>query len=545
MVPIIEESLHEFPNVTIGYSVGDLDNGVQLAIEEERNGADIIISRGGTAQSIKKKVTIPVIDMHLSGYDLLRSLTLASNIQDKTAVVGFSNITSGAASIIDVLDLPMNVYTVNDSNEVAPLLLELKEFGYQQILGDVITVNTSFKYGLKGMLLQSGKESIVQAIESAIFISNQLTKQNKATQALTYFISKEHPNLFILDEANNLIAEDYTDFLSNPLTDADLSFLNTHVALHSPVHHYLHTKDGRLAVTGYQYKAQNQIYRLYTLSKEETSKNEAEGLTYHHQIVPESLVENSDTMTMLVERLTSLYEQYDPIFLVGKKGTGKKFIAKQTHASLGEGLFVTVDGTLFHKNKRNELIHPSIGTILFTNAENLLLDPSFPTFLQACKDEQIRIIITSETGIELNRLEELKMNRLTMPSLAERKADIHELALFFLSEYHQQYGTKAVKLSDEVLQSLQNHTYKNEITSLKTLMKQLALEEIDYIIHHHTMDKVFLNHEAERPLPLQGTLQEIESEIIKRVLSEEGNNQTKAAKRLGINRSTLWRKLKG
>ncbi|WP_198430827.1 helix-turn-helix domain-containing protein, partial [Rhodococcus rhodochrous] len=40
------------------------------------------------------------------------------------------------------------------------------------------------------------------------------------------------------------------------------------------------------------------------------------------------------------------------------------------------------------------------------------------------------------------------------------------------------------------------------------------------------------------------TLEEIEREVIWRVLQEEGQNQSEAAKRLGINRSTLWRKLK-
>lgn len=39
-------------------------------------------------------------------------------------------------------------------------------------------------------------------------------------------------------------------------------------------------------------------------------------------------------------------------------------------------------------------------------------------------------------------------------------------------------------------------------------------------------------------------LAHIERDIIRLVLEEEGDNQPKAAKRLGINRSTLWRKLR-
>ena len=48
----------------------------------------------------------------------------------------------------------------------------------------------------------------------------------------------------------------------------------------------------------------------------------------------------------------------------------------------------------------------------------------------------------------------------------------------------------------------------------------------------------------EERLPLNGTLEEIELGIIKAVVKEENGNMSRAAKRLGVGRSTLWRKLK-
>ncbi len=149
MIPIINECIPFFPELNIRISVGDLENGVKFALLDEQN-TDIIISRGGTAKLIKEAVKIPVIDMKVSGYDMMRSLTLASNLSDKTAIVGFTNITSAAQSIIDLTELPLSVYTVQNSNEVAPLIVELKNKGYQQIVGDFITYKTSNAYGLKG-----------------------------------------------------------------------------------------------------------------------------------------------------------------------------------------------------------------------------------------------------------------------------------------------------------------------------------------------------------------------------------------------------------
>ena len=48
---------------------------------------------------------------------------------------------------------------------------------------------------------------------------------------------------------------------------------------------------------------------------------------------------------------------------------------------------------------------------------------------------------------------------------------------------------------------------------------------------------------SDHPVSLKGTLAEIEARIISSVLEEEHMNQSAAAKRLGIGRTTLWRKL--
>ena len=63
---------------------------------------------------------------------------------------------------------------------------------------------------------------------------------------------------------------------------------------------------------------------------------------------------------------------------------------------------------------------------------------------------------------------------------------------------------------------------------------------------HNVPYKLWLqSHTAPRhDIALDGPLSEITRCVIQAVLAEEGMNQSKAAKRLGISRSTLWRKLK-
>lgn len=253
MIPIIQECIPRFPQLAIQTDVGDLANGVELATLAEKNGAEIIISRGGTAQLIKKAVTIPVIDVQLSGYDMIRSLTLASQFNGQTAIVGFSNITSGAQSIIDLMDLPLKVYTIHSSEDVARLLLELKASGYRQIVGDVITVNTAKTYGLEGLLIQSGQESILRAMEDAQLVYRYLSKNHAISIILNDLVTREHPNLLILNERNEVVFENLTDFEKNPLTDNHIYLTNTSLEFHqSHIQNVFMVDDYQLTVNAYE-----------------------------------------------------------------------------------------------------------------------------------------------------------------------------------------------------------------------------------------------------------------------------------------------------
>ena len=75
MGELFSEICQEF-NKKIIIKIGDLEEGARQAIELEEHGAiDVLISRGGTAIAIKRKVTaLPVVEVQVSGFDLIRAL---------------------------------------------------------------------------------------------------------------------------------------------------------------------------------------------------------------------------------------------------------------------------------------------------------------------------------------------------------------------------------------------------------------------------------------------------------------------------------------
>ena len=87
---------HERQDVEITVEVGDLDKGKKIAMGLAHSNYDIILSRGGTAELIRSAVDLPVAEISISGYDILRTIKLAQNYSGKFAIAGFSPITENA-----------------------------------------------------------------------------------------------------------------------------------------------------------------------------------------------------------------------------------------------------------------------------------------------------------------------------------------------------------------------------------------------------------------------------------------------------------------
>ncbi|GAS85375.1 sigma-54-dependent transcriptional regulator [Paenibacillus amylolyticus] len=546
MIPIIQECIPRFPQLTIQTDVGDLANGVELATQAEKNGAEIIISRGGTAQLIKKAVTIPVIDVQLSGYDMIRSLTLASQFNGQTAIVGFSNITSGAQSIIDLMDLPLKVYTIHSSEDVARLLLELKASGYRQIVGDVITVNTAKTYGLEGLLIQSGQESILRAMEDAQLVYRYLSKNHTISIILNDLVTQEHPNLLILNERNEVVFENLTDFEKNPLTDNHMYLTNTSLDFHqSHIQNVFMVNDYQLTVNAYETNLDNKSYKVYMLEKGQPYAFAQFGITTFTDASMEPIVAESPAMQAVLNNIRALYEHHEPIYLLGEADSGKSFLVKHIHQMYsGGGLLLQIDLTQVPPGHLHKIPLAKVRNVEINRMEARMEDEELLSFIQSCLQSQIGVFILGEQTLNPQWSLDLKLNTIIMPNLADRPEDLAPLMQHFLTGYYQKYGTTAVRIKEDALQLIRDQITHMNVNQLKHLIKQAALNEQEYVITTATLSRLLDQQPVSSQMKLSGTLKDIEKEVIQFVLQEENNNQSKAAERLGINRATLWRKLK-
>jgi len=136
---------------------------------------------------------------------------------------------------------------------------------------------------------------------------------------------------------------------------------------------------------------------------------------------------------------------------------------------------------------------------------------------------------------------------LHLPPLAERKEDIPSLITHFLRKHSLKMNKNVYQIDNEALQLLHNYDFPGNIRELENIIERgvalckkqiLCSDDLPRAINSRMIHVI---RETKDKLP---TLAEREIEYIHYVLNQCDQNRTKAAKVLGIDRVSLWRKLK-
>ena len=147
--------------------VGDLQEGLKKGRGLVEKGTEVIISRGGTAQLLKQELMIPVVEIQVTTYDILGALQRVSNRSQKIGIIGFGNVIYGSDKLAGLLDLDLMVFTVQKEEEVPEKIEEARKKKIDIIIGDKVVVSHANQMGYPSILIESGKESILQSFHEA------------------------------------------------------------------------------------------------------------------------------------------------------------------------------------------------------------------------------------------------------------------------------------------------------------------------------------------------------------------------------------------
>jgi len=141
----------------------------------------------------------------------------------------------------------------------------------------------------------------------------------------------------------------------------------------------------------------------------------------------------------------------------------------------------------------------------------------------------------------------LNVVSLHIPPLSERRDDIPFLSYFFLKRYVALMNKNITEISSDAINLLMNYDFPGNVRELENIIERgvaLANGPIIEVAHlpedlRELSIRTFRKKEGKLP-----SLEDQELSYIRWVLSEVGGNKTLAAQTLGIDRVSLWRKLK-
>ncbi|MCL4515470.1 MAG: sigma 54-interacting transcriptional regulator [Firmicutes bacterium] len=602
----------------IGVETALLSEAVGVARRFQQNGVQVLISRGGTAMAIRKApgIILPVVEISVTGYDIVRAVGKAREIDRRMAVIGFENMIMGARTLSEVLGVRITEHLLSHEEECEAAVRKAAADGAGVIIGGVIAMRWAKRMGVAGILIDSGEEGIRQAINEArrvLWVKKQENTRSRQFRLILDYVSDgvvatdEKGKITVLNAiAEKIIGLPAGEAIGRHISEmapglgisrtpkamrpaiADLREINgTPVSLNRvPI--LANDSYGGTVVTF------QEISKIQSLERKVRNKLHNRGLVAKFTF--EDLVGISKAMAGTVEKARRFARADSTILIVGETGTGKELLAQSIHnasnrrdgpfvavncAALPENLleselFGYVSGAFTGARKEGkaglfELGHG--GTILLdeiagmsTRLQERLLRVLQEKEVMRLGDDRVipvdvRVIAATNKELEVLMAEgrfqqdlyyRLDVLKLVVPPLRERREDIPLLAAHFARQFCRQLGVEEKAFSRGALNALSARPWHGNVRELQNAVEKLVVlcdgNEIGYDDVGRILDE--WNGTASPAAGIAGdsllrdSIRRAEYEAIKRVLRQVGGNKTEAARVLGIDRATLWRKLK-
>jgi DNA-binding NtrC family response regulator len=302
------------------------------------------------------------------------------------------------------------------------------------------------------------------------------------------------------------------------------------------------------------------------------------------------LVGKSPTIEVLKATIEQIAPTDATVLILGETGTGKELVAKAIHhlSPRAEKRFLAINcGAFSEELLANELFGHEREA--FTGARGVkkgLLEAAaggtvfldeigdMPTAMQVkllrvlqektfmrvggTIDIPVDIRVLAATNKDLKGEVErgafrqdlyYRINVVTLhvPTLAERRDDVPLLCQHFLQKFAEAQGKKIDKIAPPVLEVLLNYEFPGNIRELENIMERAVTLCAGTVIElaHLPLDFQLPIFQVQRHQRKEfHTLEENEKEYIAWMLKQVNGNKTKAAEILGIDRVSLWRKIK-
>ncbi|MBM7656509.1 sigma 54-interacting transcriptional regulator [Neobacillus cucumis] len=596
---------------------------IPIAKEEEQNGAEVIITRGGQATLLKQKVNIPVVEVKMTVLDILRTVHSLKTRYQRIGLIGVENIICDyreLGSYIDIKIYPVFSYEHDLDIRVREAISDKIEF----IVGDGMSIDHAKQFGLPGIKLMPSKASVLEALDMSENLVLAGFQEKKVNEQLRMILETAQDGIFIISNENKMV-------LANSRV-LDLLNQERNRVIHQSIENALESEQELLQLIIEPHEINGKIAKLHdsvvTVSKRMITVDEDKigwvvtlqdvtqvqklerkirrqltdtGFTAKQNL--SDMVAVAPNMKNVKEKIMHFSKTDSTILLQGETGTGKELVAQSIHNQshrnnrpfvpvncgalpgnlLESELFGYEPGAFTGANRNGkaglfELAHT--GTIFLDEIGEMPLELQ-SRLLRVIQEREImrvggssiikvdvRIIAATHRDLQIDIREgkfradlfyRLNVLRIPLPSLRERKEDIPLLMNRLLDKVSNRYQCQIPSLPKEIIDIFSDYSWPGNIRELENMLERLVVlyqtEIPKEIILQEMMKELREQNEPkwndqnqgkyeEHHSILDGTLRDIEKQVILNNLEKFNGNKDLTAQKLGISRATLWRKLK-
>ena len=299
----------------------------------------------------------------------------------------------------------------------------------------------------------------------------------------------------------------------------------------------------------------------------------------------ENLVGQSPPMLRLFEAIVDVAQSDATVLITGETGTGKELVARAIHAQSPRcyGPFIAINCGAFtehlleselfghEKGAFTDAKYTKKGRLEMANAGTLFLDEVGDISIKmqidllrvletheftrvggtATLQSDFRVIAATHRDLQQAILEKifrqdlyyrLNVIHLQVPPLRDRQEDIPLLAQHFLRRFATETNKKIDSIHPAALEAMHNHSWPGNVRELENAIERAVVVEKGRQIK--LSDLPFVSPGDVDAETGKLSLEEIERQHIARILASEGGNISNTARVLGINRTTLYHKIK-
>lgn len=577
-----------------------LKDVLEKARNMEINGeADVFLSAGGTAKLLSGNLSNPLVEIRVTGFDILAALKEAKQYSDTVGLITYESKIPNLENLSGLLNITIKQFTYQHIQDIEQTLNQLQNEGVKVVIGGSFLQELISNKGIKGIFIYSS-DGVTRALDTAVQIAFSKKVEASKAEELRAILAFSYEGIIAVDR-NGLItvinasAEKIIDTSQHKVLGQSIDTIFPTAKL-IKVMQNRRPELNQIESIGNSQIVINRIPILVNAEVvgavatfqnigiiQEVEEKIRKSL-YKKGFVAKTFIKDiigTSDQIQKAKREAFLYAKNpSSVLITGESGTGKELFAQAIHNAgirfrhpfvtincaaipdnlLESELFGYEEGAFTGAKKGGkpglfELAHEGtvfldeIGELSMSLQSRLLRVLEEHEVLRIGGDHirSVNIQVISATNKDLWEMAEkgyfrkdlyyrLNVLELRLPPLRVRKTDIPLLVKKFLLEMCHDLAAKEIEgISQHTV--FRDYNWPGNVRELRNIIERFAA------LYKEKEHEDLLLSLFERFTPSELCSSELEE--LNRVLNTVQGNKTEAAKKLGISRTTLWRKLKG